>query len=160
ASGRIYCSMSSDSTNQVLIADKRLRRRVLGLAIVLSGLGLAAIYALEQFLQDIQELAKESPEEALEQFGPVLSGFLVVTSLCLILVSGWVARLSFKALQAEQFPPPGTRVIRDTRVICGAQARRKAILGLVLAAVLAVCSVLSPWWGWSVYQMLAAGIGT
>ena len=146
--------MSSESTNQILIADKRLRRKVLGLAIVLSGLGLAAIYALEQFLQDIQELAKESPEEALEQFSAFLSVFLAVASLSLILASGWVAHFSLKALHTEQFPPPGTRVILDTRVIHGVQARRKAFLGLIFAAMLATCSVLLPWQGWNVYQVI------
>ena len=151
--------MSSESTKPVLIADQRLRRRVLVLAIVLSVLGLAAIYALEQFLEDIQELAKESPEEAMEQFGAFLSVFLAVVSLSLILVSVWIARFSLKALQAEQFPPPGARVIRDTRIIYGAQARRKAIPGLVLAAILAVCSILLYWQGWSVYQALKTGIG-
>ncbi len=148
--------MSSDTVNQVLIADKKLRRGALGLVIALGVLGLAAIYMLEQFLQGIQELTKESPEEALERFGAFLRAFLAVVSISLILISGWVARFSLKALHAKQFPPPRTRVIRDTRVIYGAQARRKATLGLVLAAILAVCGVLLPWQGWSVYRVLGA----
>ena len=151
--------MSSESTNQVLIADKKLRRRVLSLAIILCMLSLAAIYAVEQFLQDIQELAKESPEEAFEQVGAFLRVFLAAASFSLILISGWITRFSLKALQAEQFPTPATRVIRDTRITDGAQARRKAILGFVLAAILAVCSILLPWKGWSIYQVLKSGFG-
>lgn len=80
--------MSSETTNQVLIADKKLRRGALGLVIALGVLGLAAISMLEQFLQDIQELTKESPEEALERFGAFLRAFLSVVSISLILLSG------------------------------------------------------------------------
>ncbi len=148
--------MSSDPGNHVLIADTKLRRRALGLVIALGVLGVVAIYVFAQFLQGLQALANESPEEALERFGAFLRVFLAVTSVSLMLISGWVARFSLKALQAKQFPPPGTRVIRDTRVMCGAQARRKAILGLVLAAILAVCGVLVPWQVWSVYRAWVA----
>lgn len=150
--------MSFEPVNQVLLADKKLRRVVLAIVLVFGVLGLAAIHLVGEYLQGIQELAKESPEEALQQFGQFLRVFLAIGSVSLLAISISIGRFSLRALQTNQFPPPGTRVIRDTTVEQGARARKTALLGLVLAAMLGAGSVLLPWQGWSIYLMLKADI--
>ena len=146
--------MSSDPENKVLKTDKELRKKALGLLFASGALGFPLIYILEDFLQRLQKLVEESPDKASEQIGQFLAAFLAIGSLSLLLFSGWVTLLSINSLHTKQFPPPGTRVIRDTRVKFGARACRRAILGLILAAVLATSSVLLPWHGWKLYQML------
>ena len=109
------------------------------------------LHWLQGFFWSVQELAKESPELAIEQVGIFLGVFFASSSFFLILLSGWIVCSSMQALHAKQFPPPGTRVIRETRVRFGAQSQRRAILNLIVAAVLTVCSMLLPWYGWQFY---------
>src|SRR5205823_13951381 len=52
--------------------------------------------------------------------------------------------LSYTALQvlrSGQYPPPGMRVIRDTRLRMGSRAIVLAQVGLVLAAVILLCGL-------------------
>lgn len=53
-----------------------------------------------------------------------------------------IGHLCWRTLQSRQYPPPGTRVIRDTLVRRGAPAERIAWIGLALVAVLLVIAVV------------------
>ena len=96
--------MSFEPVNQVLLADKKLRRVVLAIVLVFGVLGLAAIHLVGEYLQGIQELAKESPEEALQQFGQFLRVFLAIGSVSLLAISISIGRFFPQSAPNESVP--------------------------------------------------------
>ncbi len=75
---------------------------------------------------------------------------LIVIFLSILPISAFLFRFGQKIVRAERFPPPGTKVIRDTEVLRGgrAVARGRLFIGIALVvAILAVGSaVFFPYW--------------
>jgi hypothetical protein len=70
--------------------------------------------------------------------------------LSILPISAFLFRFGQKIVRAERFPPPGTKVIRDTEVLRGGKAiaRGRLFIGIALVvAVLALGSaVFFPYW--------------
>jgi hypothetical protein len=142
-----------DEHIEIQPADPRARRRVLTFVIVAALAGLWGIVEIEDWLNRLQQPGADLQHSA-EQVARLLGTMDAVISIALAGLGLVVARLSLRVLRAERFPPPGSHVIVDTRVIVGAGARRRAYIGFVMAAGLAALGVILPYLLWHALHVL------
>ncbi len=136
--------------------DPRARRNAVLLVIMLAVLGTIALIAMERFIDDLRELTREDPYLAIVRVNSAIKLLAVSIGLGLAGFAAWLARLSLQAHRTQRFPPPGTRVIRETRVLTGEAARARARLGFGLAAAVAVAGLGLAVYLWHVTAVLAA----
>ena len=70
----------------------------------------------------------------------VLAVMLAVMSPVFV-VGIYLLALGRRIAQAERFPPPGDRVLRDTRVMTGEAARQRGKLGQFAGVLVIVCGI-------------------
>jgi hypothetical protein len=134
---------ASAPQREIIRADPALRRQLVLVLLLVCAIGLFAAGWVPEELATILAIARESPGEARLRILLVL-GALIAPPVLLGGVAGIDAiRRAVQTIRADQHPPPGARVFRDTPVIRGRPAR---ILGVVAAtlgvALLVLCSVL------------------
>jgi hypothetical protein len=117
-------------------ADPVARRRALIAAAVIAAAGWAAYFALQNWLADLRSLPPESAQEALED--AMIWGTWAAT-LPVLVFATWLWLLGRRVRRAGRFPPPGAKVIRDTPVLIGRDARVRGATLQVTALVLGVC---------------------
>ncbi len=122
--------------------DSGARRRVAILVLTITFLGALAIFVTTQYIDQTKLLLEEDPERALRRFGYALRTLAALLALLLFALAGWLYRLSRQARIAQRFPPPGARVLHETRVLRGEEARKRAGLGMIISAVIAMTGVL------------------
>jgi hypothetical protein len=141
----------------IIRADPLLRRRLLLVLLGVVGVGAAAIQYAPGALHEIFRVARESPAEA-ERQARILMFVLLGPIALLSLVAGIdVVRTAFRALEARCFPPPGTRVLRDTPVIRGSRARLIGAVALTLGLALVCAAATLSWLGYRVAAELRQG---
>ena len=79
-----------------------------------------------------------------------LIGLGTVVVACVTAVWGvtYFARLGFRALKLRTYPPPGTIVVRRTRIRTGAQATLYGYHALAFAGLLSAFTILSAYGAW------------
>jgi hypothetical protein len=133
---------------KIIRADRTLRTvTFVGVAVVMV-VGVVAIVRTESFLHDMNELARESQSEAAAKVGLVLKVITAGISLIPVVVGAYLLRVAVLTRRSGEFPPPGTRVLRDTTVTTGVASRRWAMFAFVVAAVLLLGGVLVPVLTW------------
>ncbi len=132
-------------SEEIQKADPRLRLRILILLTVVAAFGALGILYLHAYLArlhdlgpHLQPLAATRTVRAAHVFLAVLTG----GALGLGLYLGWISR---RVLASQRFPPPGHRVISDTRVRRGRQARRVGLCGLAFAALTVLLTAAVVW---------------
>jgi len=113
-------------TQRTVRADKSYRRKVL----IFCGLLLLLVAALIAWILpwSTEYLLRQEPEIALR----VARGVLVVMFLSFVPIGLCLFVLGRKIVKHERFPPPGVKVIKDTRLVEGEKAK---VQGRVLVAL-------------------------
>jgi MFS family permease len=133
-------AMDAGREQRTIKADRRARMVVMAgcAGAVLLGLVLVAwvIPRGQDYLQ------RQEPHVSLR----VLQIFTALIFLSFLPVSGYMFWFGRRVARSRQMPPPGTRVIRDTRVIAGERAVTRG-RGMMLVAVVlsAVCLFAGIW---------------
>ncbi|MEE8524627.1 MAG: hypothetical protein V3T72_11905 [Thermoanaerobaculia bacterium] len=135
----------TDSDREVQKADPGLRKKVLVGAVFLVLALVAGMVVLENRFSELEKLAADSAYLASQQGLAAARVLLVAVALGAIVLGGVLGRLSWRTLSAARYPPPGVRVINDTPVLRGDQARRYGRGGLVLSAVLIAAGIWVPY---------------
>jgi hypothetical protein len=117
-------------------ADPGARRRALLLAVAIGAAGWAAFFVLQEWLADLQTKDPAIAREALED--AMIWGTWAAT-LPVLVFATWLWLLGARVRRAERYPPPGAKVIRDTPVLTGREARSRGALLQVFALILGVC---------------------
>ena len=135
---------------QLIHADRRLRRVVLVALVVCAGIGATLIHwALPWATRYVTGL---ECEQGLRIVHIVLS----VIFLSILPVAWYIASFGRQVVTSRQLPPPGVKVIKDTRIITGqsALARGKALIAIaVLLAVIALIGGL--WLPWKMGKIMS-----
>lgn len=119
-------------------ADSR-ARVLLGLAVAAAiSVGAFAHVLVQDWLADVMLLP--SPI-AVQKLLTALAWSVAFGSVALVALGIYVWRLGARICVAGRFPPPGTRVIRDTVVLFGAAAIRRGKLIQGAGAVLTLCAI-------------------
>jgi uncharacterized membrane protein len=119
----------------IVPADKNLRKKLfifLGLSVIAV---LIIVPTFNEYLEQIKQAFKENPEVAFKKSMFVLKTTLSFVSLLLVMTGIYIMFLARRTLRSGQYPPPGMRVIRDTRIRTGAQARRAGISLIVISCI-------------------------
>ena len=133
----------STSDSAFLRTDARQRRN---LALLIAGM---VVFAALFFFFGLPALIKwvhaGNTAASLHKLGVVCD----VLAALLLLTAAWAFGYARRVLRSDQFPPPGTWVLRDTLLKRGAAARIRA-WGLVVVAVgcalFAIYAIVLPYW--------------
>ncbi len=123
-------------------ADPRLRLRFLLAMILIAAIGAAGILSLDDYLTRLHALVIARQTEAVAQAHRAIQAVLALIATGGTLLSVYLGSISWRALRSERFPPPGARVISDTRILHGAEARRRGQAGLALALLTLMATVV------------------
>ena len=139
---------------KVILADPTMRRLSLLAIIVVTVTGIVGLVYTGAFLDRVQKLAADDPREAARlavRTFKVLTAFMAVIP---IIIGAYLAQVAVRAWHHHEFPPPGTRVLRDTVVTVGPRSRHWALLALFVAFLLVGSGVFLPIWSWQVTDRL------
>lgn len=131
---------------QILPADRRYRRNLLWLALVLALVGGGIIFWFQGVIDQIVVLAETDPAGAVRRTHWVFTSLMGGFGISLLGFGIYLLQMGIRILRSGQMPPPGTRVIRDVQIRTGAQALRRGRLLLALAVVLALGGAIAPFW--------------
>lgn len=125
----------------------RVSQKARAVAIALWIVGtLAGAAAIQWLLPDGEQYAsKQGPQAALQTM-QMLFAFVFLSVLPLSVYLFW---FGYRAVKWRQIPPPGTWVIRTTKVVEGPKAQRRGqillALGVLLFAVSLSCAIYFPY---------------
>lgn len=134
---------TQQSAGPVIRANKTVRAVMIGIWIVVALIGAAAIQWLLPYGE--QYVSKQEPQAALRTM-QILFGFLFLSVLPLGVYLFW---FGYRAVQWRQIPPPGTWVLRNTKVVEGHRAQRRGRIVMTLGVLLFVlglsCAIYFPY---------------
>jgi hypothetical protein len=128
----------STMTAPILPANKKLRTKTLWWAALLVVLGIIGFWSLVGYFDELTALQKTDPQLIAEKYSRLLFFFGLATMLIASGAGGTLGFIFYKAWSAEQFPPPGIRLMWDTQLHTGKAARRFALAGLAAAVAIAL----------------------
>lgn len=92
-----------------------------------------------------EHLAAWFAESSLRLEIAILGGVVILVLLPLLLAAVWAWRLGGRVLEEGRFPPQGFKVVRDTVVFLGAQARLRGRLLQGLGVVFVAAGSVMLW---------------
>jgi hypothetical protein len=142
------------SGSAVVHADRKLRRNIAVVLLALLLVGGAGLYWLDALRASMEEWARNDPEGAIDRLKVILQILFIVMGVIPVTAGALLMHIARRVLKNRQYPPPDMRVVVDTAVIRGEQARRVALLGLALSTLLIVAGALVPVVGWHLLSIL------
>ena len=129
-------------------ADRQARRLTILMVVILAAGGTSFLTYVRAEVKHLAESKGEQRQAVVRRLGAVLTATACVGGLGFVGISAWLWRLARRIRRADQYPPPGTKVLKDTPVRTGLAAWKiaaKAELAAVLALAGALaCGIL--WW--------------
>lgn len=142
---------------EMIRADPALRRWALTIVLGMTIFGAIVITYLPDTLRELLALAVRSPEEAGRRATLILLAVVAPATVLGMWAGIDAIRRSRRALRAEQYPAPGSRVVRDTPVLRGRAARIAGTLGVVLGGALIALAVALPCTAYRAGRVLRQG---
>ena len=93
---------------------------------------------LNGYLADLRQEGEVRPELAYPKMITLMKWVLGSAALGIILTGVYLLVIAFRALKVGRYPPPGMKVIKDTRVKTGRPAKIMAYL-LIFNSVASSC---------------------
>jgi hypothetical protein len=130
---------------EIQSADPRARRLLAWTVVIGMGAGAIAYALLQTWLADVVQLP---PATARQKLLSALFWLIGIGAFSLAALGGYVWRVGAGIRAARRFPPPGSRVIRDTPVLLDAPAvhRGRAIQAAGVALVLCAIGLGTVLW--------------
>jgi hypothetical protein len=137
------------AVSEIRKADPEARRRAILMVVFGATIGALLIAGFGHFRGSLHEWLVSDPAETAFRARVVVcaAAFLLAAPLIAFTVYLWL--LGVKVVRAQQYPPPGLRVIRDTPVISGPGAVTRGQAIQVVAVCLGLSAVvlcLFFWW--------------
>lgn len=127
---------------ELIRADNSLRKKTIVLLVIfVLGMMLLSPY-LNNRLAAWRQAAADNPETALARHSSLFQWLLGITALLVSAGSLYLMVVALRVLKTEQYPPPGLKVIRDTRLQTGRRAKITAYVLLVNSLILIVLVTL------------------
>jgi hypothetical protein len=143
--------------NEIQKADPAARRQAVLLVIFGTAVGALLIAGIEHFREPFREWLLSEPAETARRakLAMYVSGFVVSAPVIAFAIYLWL--LGARVLRAQQFPPPGFRVIRDTPVVGGHGAVNRGHAMQVLAVCLGMSAALLWLFFWWLARTISEG---
>ena len=125
----------------IVRADKRTRIIYLILILILVIIAVFIYRYWQGYYNNLSDLAETHPDQALMKMANLLKTFILINPI----ISGafiiYFLVIGAKTYRSQQYPPPGLKVIKDTKLTQGKKAKNYALGLWVFAAVLAIFAV-------------------
>jgi len=148
--------MNAAAEPQFQKADPAARRRALIILAAIAILGLILVPLLDRLGEGLQEWMHDDPERAAPEVANLLRLLAVLMATPLVVLSLWLAWYAARVYSHGRFPPPGVAVLRDTRILEDAPARRRAVVGFILAALMLAFAVAASAALWRVARVVSS----
>jgi hypothetical protein len=137
--------------SEIQKADPKARR--VGLLILGGGtlLGVVLITITGKLRPDFEAWVKQDVGARLRM---VVAALTLLTAGPALGVAGYLWRLGQRIVRAERYPPPGLRVVRDTLVVVGQDARWRGQLVQAFGAVIGLTGLLLAFFVWRLLSLL------
>lgn len=135
-------------------ADKVFRKKVILFLLVVILAAIVLEPHFKAYMHRVSQLSKNDPELALEKTMLLLKWSLRLVFVSLLGMGGYLILLARRTFRSGQYPPPGMRVMRDTRLRKGNQANRAAVSLIVLASFLIVTAFFFLYWPYAFERTL------
>ncbi|MFP5212784.1 MAG: hypothetical protein ACLGPL_05340 [Acidobacteriota bacterium] len=136
--------------DRIVHADKKLRKTVILALIALMIVGGLCHWYVAEDLRELQTLSKVDPEGAIAGFKKLLTVIAAVNGLISVVFTVYFFFVGHRTWQSGIYPPEGLRVIKDTVVRTGAQAKLMALVHFTVAAVILSTNFLI----WRIYLFI------
>jgi hypothetical protein len=101
-----------------------------------------------EYLEQIKQVFKENPELAFKKSMFALKVSLGLVSFLLLMAGVYFIILARRTFKSGQYPPPGMRVISNTRLRNGTQAKKAALSLIVLSCILIILAFFFLYFPW------------
>lgn len=135
-------------------ADSIARRKTFRRMLVASLIGAFVVFAFEQNRPALEHWLREDPSQVASRVKLLLLILCLLIELPVVVIAAYLWRFSNRILCSHRFPPPGEPVIRDTRVLLGAEANRQGRVIQALSICLVVCACIVPVLFWCLESSL------
>ena len=141
--------------NQDIVpADKEYRKRFiifLGLIVIVFAV---TILSMKSYLDQMAPLTRENPNLAAEKVMFLLKWWMGLGSLPILGLAVYQILLARRVLKSAQFPPPGMKVVRDTKIKTGGKAKKVAVSLIVLSSIIVVITLFLVYWPYALEKKL------
>ena len=134
-----------ETQEKIIKADAVLKKKIIIFYVIVAIVGVIVFKFSYDYLQEMRVLAQEDIDTAADRILLFIHVWLVVSVVAVMGVGGYLLWFALRVLKSGQMPPPGTRVIRDMRIIEGEKAMKRAKV-LIIASVLLVIIGLAVTW--------------
>lgn len=125
-------------SQDIVPADKEFRKRfIVFLVLIIIVFGFA-ILSMKSYLDQMGDLRRENPGLAGQKVISLLKWWMALGSLPILGLAVYQIYIARRILKSGQYPPPGMKVLRDTKIETGAKAKRMAISLIVLSSAVIV----------------------
>jgi len=128
---------------EVQRADPAARRQAVLFVVIGALVGSLLIVGFERYRAPLREWVLPEPEQLVHRLKLLFLLSAVAVSAPLFGFAAYLWSFSGKVLRAQRFPPPGHRVVRETRILQGQAAISRGRSFKVLAVCLVVAGTLS-----------------
>jgi hypothetical protein len=118
-------------------ADPDYRKKVLKKLVVIALAGIVLFVFATQLVE--RQMNQPSPEDAIRTI-KLLLAFLLVLPLA---IASYFIVMGIRTLRYGQFPPEGTKVLRDTPIMYDNAAKKRGILLLILSGLIVNFGILA-----------------
>lgn len=123
-------------------ADRRLRGVTFAVVVVLVIAGVVLLQVLlPQYLDYLRTLSQTDPDRLRAEYKRAFFWMFGLMGVLGAMIGLHTLRLGMRTRRAGEFPPPGVKVIVDTRVLQGRRAQQAALALIIGGALFAVAAV-------------------
>ena len=130
------------SEPEIQRADAGARRRAALIVVCAAVAGAILIALARTYRPALERWITQDPDQVGSRLRLAFSILAVVSSGSLLGFAAYFWRLGMRVVHAEQIPPPGLAVLRDTPIVRGSAARRRGRFIQVVAVMLTLLAVL------------------
>ena len=134
-----------EQQDNFVAADVRLRRVAIASVVLVSAVGVVGLLLLARSLRGIENLEGDALQAAVERTILATAVIAWVAGLSLVGCGLWLFRLARRINRSGCYPPPGMKVVRNTRVRTGSGARMLATAALFGSLVCVAAGSLGVW---------------
>ncbi len=149
--------MPNSPPPEIVPADARQRRLALLATVVIAAAGAVVLWWLDHRLEDIRRLAEQNLPAATEEALRLVGAVVLCVGASFVGLGLWLFRLGVLINRAGRFPPPGTKVVRDTVVRTGVQARALANAALLASLLSVLAGTAGMWYVYRLARTLLGG---
>jgi hypothetical protein len=138
------------------VAFRRVVFAVLGASACAAAL---LIRGLEQYQEPLSAWVRADAGRSTQRIELVVAVFAILLVAPLVAVATYLSSLGRRAVRSGEFPPPGTRVIRDTPIARGAEALSRGRVLQGVAVFLWAAAVVTGMLLWRLAGFFAVRMG-